>query len=978
VRAIAQDRDGAMWFGTDGGLAKYDGRRTEAITIEGLMSKHILALKVDENGALWVGTEDGAGALVNGEFRSLKETAGSTITSIITRERGRAILASLQGVIFDCRTNTDKSFSVKTIPEKPLTSADFDRPGALNLTSLAMKDSVLYTGTRSRGVLAIENDVVSEIKSTPRAFFVEALELDARGRLWYGAKAKADDSGLYQASDALRPVKTGTGLGMVLSLRAGAHQDMWVGTDGRGVFHYDDASRLIERFTFEGTAGGLRSDHVYAIFVDREEVVWFGTDRGVCRYDPHAPRVENISAQPESNFVRTLFQTTDGHLLAGTNRGLFIYDRASSDWSPVPDLSQSPVYAIAEDKRGRVLVGAGVGLYRSEKPVGENRASLPLTRIAAASAEASDSVRSLAQFQGEVYIGTFGRGVERLDGDNRTLIWPSGKASAQEREVVHLRADKSGRLWIGTALGGAFVFDGREVKTVPALEKLKGSAVWSIDDGGRDYLWFASARGLYLYHAGELKEIVPGLDARSVVATTNDSSSASVWCATAGGGLLRVLMNDQLGAVVSRLDAEQGLPSQSAFAVLPVVSDNTNQTLLIGTNRGVARYTPGNVAPVLSPTRIIGQRIHQLDELRTGLNLEYPQNSLLLDVTATSSRTYPEQFQYAFLLYDASGRVIKQKFSHDAQFTMESLKPGDYRVSARAFSKDLVASEPLTFGFKVAGAPFPRTTALLSVLLVLALVALWWGYRQNRRLARTGTALKDTNRQLADARMQLANETEAERRRISRDLHDQTLADLRHLLMLTDQLPADGDAVGEASPPTPAVFRSEIESISNEIRRICEDLSPSVLENVGFSAALEWALSNAVTHSPPERKFEYEFVADEGLDERINFSRATQMQIYRIVQEAVSNLARHAAATRARLVVKTSDEGEFRLTLEDDGRDFDPQNRKIKQGRGLANIRARASLIEAEVNWKNRKGGGTQFTLCKANAVKTSPAQTES
>src|SRR5215213_10126447 len=48
VRAIAQDADGAMWFGTDGGLAKYDGRRTQAITIEGLTSKRVMALKLDE------------------------------------------------------------------------------------------------------------------------------------------------------------------------------------------------------------------------------------------------------------------------------------------------------------------------------------------------------------------------------------------------------------------------------------------------------------------------------------------------------------------------------------------------------------------------------------------------------------------------------------------------------------------------------------------------------------------------------------------------------------------------------------------------------------------------------------------------------------------------------------------------------------------------------------------------------------------
>jgi signal transduction histidine kinase/ligand-binding sensor domain-containing protein len=971
-----------MWFGTDGGLAKYDGRRTQALTVEGLRSRRVLALRLDQDGTLWVGTESGAGLLLpGGEFRAVDETAGKVITAIITPERGRAVLASEEGVIFDCRRGENDSLSIKTIPEKPLESADFERPGPLNLTSLAMKDGVLYVGTRSRGVITIEGDTVSEIRSAPRPFFVEAIEADARGRLWYGAKAKAEESGLYEAHEPLRPARIGAGLGMVTALRAGADDDMWAGTDGRGAFHYENSSRLVERFTFEGTAGGLRSDHVYAVFVDREEVVWFGTDRGVSRYDPHAPRVENVSAERESNFVRTLYQSAGGQLYAGTNRGLFIYDNAALLWRPAQDLAQSPVYAITEDKRGRLVVGAGSGLYRSEKPARESEGagSLRLTRLEAAGgsgAEAGGGVRALAQYQGDIYVGIYGRGVERLNASGRTLVWPGPQASAQEREVVHLRADRGGKLWIGTALAGAFVFDGQETKALPALERLRGSAVWSIDDGGDDNLWFASARGLYLYRAGQLKEIAQGFDARSVVAVQGAVPSAGVWCATAGGGLLRVSMNEQVGAVVSRLDAEQGLPSQSVFAVLPLRGPEND--LLIGTNRGVARYTPGVVPPVLTPVRIIGQRIHELGELKGGMHLDYPQNSLLLDVAATSSRTYPEQFQYAFLLTDGAGRVIKQKFSHDAQFTMESLKPGNYSVTARAFSKDLVASEPLTFGFAVAGAPFPRTIVALSVLLALALVALWWGYRQNRRLARTGATLADTNRQLADARMQLANETEAERRRIARDLHDQTLADLRHLLMLTDQLPSNGHEDAPRTSATPAVFRSEIEAISNEIRRICEDLSPSVLENVGFSAALEWALSNAVTHSPAERKFEYEFVAEEGLDERINFSRATQMQIYRIVQEAVSNLARHAAATRARLTVTTSSEGEFTLTLEDDGRDFEPQGRKVKQGRGLANMRARASLIEAEVNWKKRRGGGTRFSLRKANAVKSSGAQADS
>src|ERR1700761_260961 len=55
VRAIAQDGEGVMWFATDGGLAKYDGRRVQKVSDEALPSEHIRALKFDSDGTLWVG-----------------------------------------------------------------------------------------------------------------------------------------------------------------------------------------------------------------------------------------------------------------------------------------------------------------------------------------------------------------------------------------------------------------------------------------------------------------------------------------------------------------------------------------------------------------------------------------------------------------------------------------------------------------------------------------------------------------------------------------------------------------------------------------------------------------------------------------------------------------------------------------------------------------------------------------------------------
>jgi signal transduction histidine kinase len=160
-------------------------------------------------------------------------------------------------------------------------------------------------------------------------------------------------------------------------------------------------------------------------------------------------------------------------------------------------------------------------------------------------------------------------------------------------------------------------------------------------------------------------------------------------------------------------------------------------------------------------------------------------------------------------------------------------------------------------------------------------------------------------------------------------------------------------------------LRKEIEVISQEVRRICEDLSPSVLQNVGFAAALEFALSHAVQDAPAEKRFVYEFHCDDGVEERSDLSPSVQMQIYRIVQEAVSNIWRHAEATEVKMFVTGSDTGDFSLKIEDNGRPFKSQHTN-SEGRGLANMRARASMIDARISWEPRDEGGTVFTLTKA------------
>jgi signal transduction histidine kinase/ligand-binding sensor domain-containing protein len=790
----------------------------------------------------------------------------------------------------------------------------------------------------------------------PTGFFVRALAVDSKGQVWAGTRSRKEEPAVYSGnSEQLQRNLAPTG--PVVAIQP-IGNDVFVGTDGRGVFRFSDNE--VQRLTFDGTAGGLRSDRVYAIFADREGVIWFGTDRGVSRFDPNAPRVETVGSGAESNFVRTVFQSSTGHLFAGTNRGLYVYDDRSENWNVVSELARNIIYALAEDGSGNLIIGSASGLYISQRKLKDSAAeAMSFTRVGAAAGtvDAIGSIRSLASFRGSTFAASFGRGVEQFQDRRSQSVWPKDAPV----EVISLFGDSESRLIVGTVKDGALYFDGQGVTADPALSHLKGTAVRGITRTADGTLWFATGRGVYYCLQNNECNTTPiGRDARAVAASKDEGRTA-VWCATTGAGLLKISLDKDLGAVVSQLDAEQGLPSQNAFAVTPQTNDDQ---IVIGTNRGVVRYSPGKAVPTIFATRIISKRVHQPAELGTGLNLEYPQNSLLLDVGAISSRTFPEQFQYAFVLTDSAGKIIRQRLSRESQFAMEALSPGDYRVTARAFTKDLVPSEPLSFGFNIAKAPFPWTSTALAILLALTLLALLWALLERRRIVATSAALVNANRELAGARLDLANEAERERRRIARDLHDQTLADLRHLLLLSDQLPTNG-SVGEAGKGAAGVFRDEIESISQEVRRICEDLSPSVLQNVGFAAALEFSLSHAVQLAPPERKFDYEFDCDESFDERTNLSANVQMQVYRIAQEAVNNICRHAAPKRVRMLVRATDSGGFVLEIEDDGVGFDPEQVEKTDGRGLANMQARASLIEAEISWKKRDAAGTIFTLKK-------------
>jgi signal transduction histidine kinase len=92
------------------------------------------------------------------------------------------------------------------------------------------------------------------------------------------------------------------------------------------------------------------------------------------------------------------------------------------------------------------------------------------------------------------------------------------------------------------------------------------------------------------------------------------------------------------------------------------------------------------------------------------------------------------------------------------------------------------------------------------------------------------------------------------------------------------------------------------------------------------------------------------------------------------VQEALNNICRHSGASHVKMHVGVNTSDALELTITDDGCEFDPTQEKRKDGRGLANMRARASLIDAEIKWERQDAGGTIFILQLKRAGASHPS----
>ncbi|MCD6525997.1 MAG: hypothetical protein J7K75_03280 [Desulfuromonas sp.] len=194
---------------------------------------------------------------------------------------------------------------------------------------------------------------------------------------------------------------------------------------------------------------------------------------------------------------------------------------------------------------------------------------------------------------------------------------------------------------------------------------------------------------------------------------------------------------------------------------------------------------------------------------------------------------------------------------------------------------------------------------------------------------------------------------EEERRRIARDLHDQTLSDLSSVLRDIQELKNGSCA------PVADRLEGELQGAINNLRAVMDDLHPQTLDVLGLNAALQ---SHIETHQNNDsgQHIESHYYASDAA-EQLTIPKSEQLHLYRIVVEAVHNVYKHSSASRYEVNFDYAN-GQLTLSVEDNGRGFTPSADDL--GRGLYNIQERARTIGAQVLWKpSRFSSGTRFEL---------------
>lgn len=395
---------------------------------------------------------------------------------------------------------------------------------------------------------------------------------------------------------------------------------------------------------------------------------------------------------------------------------------------------------------------------------------------------------------------------------------------------------------------------------------------------------------------------------------------------------------------------------ETVRATVEAISNNL--TLAESSQRGFLLTGSASTLAIFDKT---GNRINDLlAQLNQGLE-QAPMSGLSAHDFEQKLSDQLQQLQVAVTLYRSGHEEAAQLATSSAAVEdgMRAVRDSSARLMSQA--EALLAKKQVAFQRLV---NYSRLAFLACILAVLFGFVMYIQQRYRLRQAdlqrqlmlqterdRLEAEVRTRTRDLAELATHLQQVVERERERLARELHDElgalmTAAKL-DLARMRSKVPKDADGLRERMAHLDHTLNDAVALK----RRIMEDLYPSALRNLGLVAALDILTREFAQRSHVEMHTDLHPVT---LDAR------TQLTVYRLVQEALTNLAKHAKATRAEVTL-AQDDAAVQVGVSDNGSGFDPGARP--QGtHGLAGMRHRLRSCGGELQIQSAPGQGTRIS----------------
>jgi signal transduction histidine kinase len=726
---------------------------------------------------------------------------------------------------------------------------------------------------------------------------------------------------------------------------------LWIGTGDRGVVHVHEGR--VDSFSL---ANGLSSPSVTAMFEDREGNMWVATQNGLDRFSESSVSLVSMEQGVAGSAYSVLADGPDT-VWIGTSRGLHRWRRG-------------PVTAVETDPRRKNSVFGGLLRDRGGRIWGSTLEGIGyleggrFTTLRSPRGIIRDFVQ---QRSGTIWAAAQIAGLLQLDpkGVVRQIAW-----STFDRKdfATVLAADPAGEgLWLGFYEGGIAFFDGDVRRAYGDKDGLIGGRVNDLRFDQDGALWISTQSGLSRLEGGRFSTVprLGGLSCAAVHWTIRDDAGA-LWLYTPCG-LARVLRDD-VPAWTAASSSGQGAAHVTPVTILnnsdgvmsellpsglrPLVAKGGDGRLWFSAANGVQVVDPkhlafNRVAPPVYVERVVANHVgYEIANMpTTNLRLTAQVRDLVIDYTALSL-VAPEKMRFRYKLegWDNDWQDVGTR--RQAFYT--NLPPRRYRFRVMASNNSGVWNETgAAVDFAIEPAYY-QTAWFLLLVVGLVLAAISGAHRIRLRFVETH------EREITALNERLMKAQEQERMRIAGELHDGVAQEMLAATML---LGTARRRIPDDSPAKVTIdkVQEKLIKMGTDIRQISHHLHPPVLQEAGLPEAVrnyceQFSASSAIA------------VPCETDEAARDLSPGAALALYRIMQEAIGNAAKHARATRIGVRV-TRANGTVSLIVEDDGVGFARDALGSSQGLGLVTMRERAGQLGGTFQIESAPGRGTTIRV---------------